>query len=296
MFGYVLPSRARLTEEGKTVFQTTYCGLCRTMREKYGFFASLTLNYDFTFLALLLSGAGKTETCRRRCIAHPCHGCDAAVTSPALERSAAYGVILAYWQTRDKIADGRGFSRIKARVAARCLAGAYRRAARDEADFDRMTREQLARLADAERRKTPSLDEPADAFASLLAAVSASVADESERRVFRELFYHLGRWIYLVDAADDLEEDMRTGNYNPLLYRFSLTEPHLTGQTREEFAATLALSVRAMASAFELLSFGDASEVLRSTFYEGLYQVGDAVLSGTFRVQKRKSLLRGREV
>ena len=74
MFGYVLPSRDRLDERERERFRAVYCGLCHTLRERYGFAASLLLNYDFTLLAILLS-SGDEESCTvRRCAVHPCKG------------------------------------------------------------------------------------------------------------------------------------------------------------------------------------------------------------------------------
>lgn len=283
MFGYVLPSREKLTAEEEKDFQSIYCGLCRTLKTRYGFAAACILNYDFTVLAVLLTREETLNKCHRRCAAHPCRGCDAAVETEALRRSAAYSVILAWWQLQDKIADERGGKRIKARLAAFFLRRAYRRAAEDAPGFDERTRAQLQKLSALEKAQCPTLDEPADAFAELLAAVAEELSTATERRIFRELFYHLGRWIYLVDAADDLAADFRSGSYNPLIFRYSLAEPALPEETKKEFSLTLDLSVRAMAAAFELFDFGARTGLLRSIFYEGMYQVGNAVLAGTFR-------------
>ena len=105
MFGYVLPSRDRLDERERERFRAVYCGLCHTLRERYGFAASLLLNYDFTLLAILLS-SGDEESCAvRRCAVHPCKGCRAQTSTPALEAAADRTVILSWWQLRDHIAD-----------------------------------------------------------------------------------------------------------------------------------------------------------------------------------------------
>ena len=288
MFGYVLPSRERLTGEEEKDFQSVYCGLCRTLKAHYGFAASCILNYDFTFLAILLTREEELQKCHRRCIAHPCKGCDAAKETTAMAKAAACSVILAWWQLQDKVADEKGIKRLKARCAAWLLRRAYRKAAQDAPAFNERTRAQLAELAVLEKTGCPTLDEPADAFARLLAAVAEELSEETERRIFRELLYHMGRWIYLVDAADDLAEDFRSGSYNPLIRRYSLTEPRLPEEIKKEFSFTLDLSVRAMAAAFELFDFGVWTALLRSTFYEGMYRVGNAVLAGTFRGTKDK--------
>ena len=115
------------------------------------------------------------------------------------------------------------------------------------------------------------------------------VEGETHRRVLSQLFYHLGRWIYLVDAADDLEKDYRSGSYNPLLYRFHLQTGVLTDEARQELSLTLDSSVRTMAAAFELWDFGAYCAVIESAVYHGLYAVGTSVLQGTFR-RRRRSL------
>ena len=128
MFGYVLPSRDRLDERERERFRAVYCGLCHTLRERYGFAASLLLNYDFTLLAILLS-SGDEESCTvRRCAVHPFKGCRAQTSTPALEAAADRTVILSWWQLRDHIADHGFWSGLKYRFASLFLRGAYRRA------------------------------------------------------------------------------------------------------------------------------------------------------------------------
>ena len=99
----------------------------------------------------------------------------------------------------------------------------------------------------------------------------------------------------MVDAADDLKKDFENGNYNPLIGRYDLTEGVLDEEQKAAFAATLDHSVRQMAAAFELWDFGCWTALLRSTFYEGLYQVGGAVLAGTFHREKRNVTLKRKQ-
>lgn len=112
--------------------------------------------------------------------------------------------------------------------------------------------------------------------------------DPVRRRVLAQLLYHLGRWIYLTDAADDLAKDQRSGSYNPLPLRFSMQEGKLTEESRQELAQTMDRSVERMAAAFELLECGVWQPVIESVVYAGLYQVGNAVLNGTFHQRPRR--------
>ena len=124
----------------------------------------------------------------------------------------------------------------------------------------------------------------------LLAGAAGEMDDPVRRRVLEQLLYHLGRWIYLVDAADDLKQDAREGNYNPVALRYGLTGGVWTPESRHEFAQTLDHSIHTMAADFELLDFGCWRRILESTLYTGLFYVGGAVLDGTFQsaVRNRK--------
>lgn len=287
MFGYVRPSDDRLTPADRETFRAAYCGLCHALGARYGLVGRMILNYDLTFLAMVLSdGAG--EMCAKRCAVHPMRRRCCVAGDPALDAAADMSVILTYWQLRDGVADHGFWGGLKYRIASVLLRPAYRKARERRPRFDAGTKAHLADLAALERERCSSLDAPADAFAKLLALAAEEVSDPVRRRVTAQLLYHLGRWVYLVDAADDLADDLRTGSYNPLALRFTLEKGALTAEGRQQFAATLDGSVRAMAAAFELADFGMYTPVIRAAVYEGLYLVGAAVLNGTFHRRRRE--------
>lgn len=295
MFGYVRPSQARLSEADKRRFGAAYCGLCRTLKERYGTAAQFILNYDFTFLAVLLSGPEEPEAAHGGCLAHPVQGRDYYPENAALELAADCSVILAWWQLQDAIQDQKGPKSVKYRAAAGALCGAYRRARELRPAFDRSTREHLEQLSRLEQEQCSSMDQAADAFALLLQEIGCQVDEPVKARVLEQLFYHLGRWIYLVDAADDLQQDFADGSYNPLIKRFSLKSGLLTEEAREALILSLDHSVRLMAAAYELWDFGVWSQIIRSTLYEGLFCVGKAVLEGTFQASDMLFRIDGRD-
>lgn len=282
MFGYVRPPQD-LPEEEYQRFGRAYCGLCHALGERYGTAARFILNYDFTFLAILLSEKEEGPVHHGHCAAHPVHGRDRLETTAALALSADESVILAYWQARDGVEDHDWFHGLKYRGASAALERAYRKAAGARPEFDESTRRQLRLLAELERENCPSMDRAADTFAVLLQGAALAVDEPVRRRVLEQIFYHLGRWVYLVDAADDLKKDAASGNYNPVALRYGLTEGVWTEEARESFAATLDQSIHMMATAFELWDFGVWTPVLETTLYTGLFRVGKAVLEGTFR-------------
>lgn len=287
MFGYVrLPQD--LPEEERNRFGRAYCGLCHTLGTRYGPAARFILNYDFTFLAILLSEKEEGPIHHGRCAAHPVHGRDRLESSPALDLAADESVILAYWQARDGVEDHDWLHGLKYRAVSAVLEPAYRKAAALRPDFDESTRRQLRLLAELEGEHCPSIDRAADTFAVLLRGAAQSVDEPVRRRVLEQIFYHLGRWVYLVDAADDLKKDAASGNYNPVALRYGLLDGVWTEESRTGFAATLDQSIHMMATAFELWDFGVWTPVLKSTLYTGLFRVGKAVLDGTFHGQGKK--------
>ncbi len=294
MFGYVRPSLGRLSQEDTARFSAMYCGLCRALGRRCGKAASLILNYDFTFLAVLLAEGEAEDPLHGRCIVHPLQGRDYFPGNDALDLAADCSVILAWWQLKDAIADSGGLA-AKYRSAALLLKPAYERARRSRPDFDRSTRRQLEELSRLEAERCPSMDQAADTFALLLQSAAGEVEDSVKRRVLEQMLYHLGRWIYLVDAADDLAEDFSSGSYNPLIYRYGLTEGKLTKEARESLVLSLDHSIRLMGAACELWDFGVWTPVIQATVYEGLFLVGQAVLEGTFQAADRMLFPGGRD-
>jgi len=283
MFGYVRPFRGELKCKDLELYRATYCGLCRTLRRRCGIMAPMILNYDFTFLAWLTAPEkGEQVTCRHRCHVLPVRRC-MCQQSPALEQAADASVILTHWQLKDKIRDDKGFARVKARCVKLLLSRAYVRATRRLPEFDRVVAGQLEQLHQLEQERCPSLDRPADTFAKLLMAAAPAVEDAGHRRATEQLLYHLGRWIYLIDARDDLEEDRKSGNYNPIALRWD-------GEILdEELQNTLNHSIALMRSAADLLNFGRQTELIENVLRFGLPAVQRAVFAGQWKqVQKQK--------
>ena len=283
MFGYVLPPLEALPQAEADRFRRAYCGLCHTLGERYGQAARMILNYDFTYLAILLSGADEPAPLEGRCPSSPVKRRAYQPASPALELAADESVILAWWQLRDGVADHGLWKGLGYRAASGALAGAYRRAAEIRPDFDRHVRNCLDELSALEAERCPSMDRAADTFARILQSAAGSAEDLIRRRVLEQMLYHLGRWVYLIDAADDLQKDAASGNYNPVALRYGLTDGRWTAESRRAFAGTLDQSVHMIATAFELWDFGVWRPLLESTIYTGLFAVGRAVLEGTFR-------------
>ena len=281
MFGYVHPSADMLSDADQKLFQAAYCGMCHTLGRRYGLPGRMILNYDLTFLAMLLE-KGTCEQCQKRCMVHPFQKRICCGRSDAMDTAADLSIILTWWQLRDGIADHGFWKGLKYRVAALLLKRAYRKARKCQPAFDATTEKHLEELAVLEGENCATLDQPADTFARLLQSACEVEPEPVRKRVLSEMLYHLGRWIYLIDAADDLKKDVASGNYNPLPLRYNLSGDTLDDESKTELSFTLDASIRTMAAAFELADFGVYRSLVQNVVYRGLYQVSAAVLNGTY--------------
>lgn len=286
MFGYVRPARPELKVRDWESYNAVYCGLCHTIGRRYGLLPRLFLNYDFTFLAMLLSPAEESpQTEGRRCIACPHKKKCVLVENEGLAVAADESVILTYHRLRDTVVDSGFWKANVARLLSLLLRPAYRKAAACRPAFDEAMRECLTRLSELEGEKCPSMDAVADTFAQILRAAAPETGETARDRSMEQLLYHVGRWIYLVDAWDDLEQDRRTGAYNPLLYRF----PDGAEAHREEMRRTLLGSLDLANAAFNLMEFGCWEPILGNILGIGLPAVEEAVFRGLWRKKNKNT-------
>lgn len=286
MFGYVRPYPGELKVKEYEQFKAVYCGLCSSMGKGYGLPSRFFLNYDFAFLSMLLyQGKDFPKICAKRCPGaffrrrRMCCGTD------AFDESAGYSVILTYWKLRDTVSDERLFKSFAARIASLFIRPAYKRAAARWTKFDESVKSLLSDLAILENANESSLDRVADKFANILAS-AAGEGTSSRTRVLRQLLYHLGRWVYIIDALDDLQEDADENRYNPLIYRFSSAGAGiLSDEDKAAVLSTLYASQDMIAASFDLLDENCWYPILRNIIYAGMPDVCRRVVDGTWHVK-----------
>ncbi len=264
MFGYIIPNQKLLSEEAIARYRTAYCGLCRRIGTLHGLSGRFTLSYDLTFLNLLLSSLyeGETECVQAcgHCPVHPIRKRSWRYSGPT-DYCADIGLALHYYNARDKWTDDHnlaalGYMRI---LEKKCRAV--------EARWPRQCgaiRQCLDRLADYEAAGSEDLDAVSGCFGELMAELFDYKQDRWAPEL-RSIGLHLGKYIYLLDAYDDLPRDKRKGAYNPLR---SLSEtPGYEEEMREIFDLLLA----ACARGFERLPCVEDADLLRNILYSGVW-------------------------
>lgn len=276
MMGYVRPCKARLGEEGWETYRAAYCGVCHALGRRYGQAYRWLLSYDLVFFALLIARDPFQER-EGHCVAHPVRKRRMALPGhSALEMAADATVLLACGRLRDHAVDSGFWGRMASRTGLAAMEKAYEASAERLPKAALAMETQMARLAVLEGERVPSLDRPADTFSTMLSALADDCGgtDEGERRVRREILRHLGRWIYLVDAVDDLNDDLKRGRYNPIAARYSLAEPDWGGSdAQRQVRHTMAQSRAAAAAAFDVGGTRPYAEIVRNILTVGLQLV-----------------------
>lgn len=284
MFGFIRPVKPELKVREVERFKQVYCGLCHAIREKYGHFHTAFLSYDMTFMALLLSSLEENEPkiVYKRCAASPVIKKPSCDIDNGIEHAADLSVLLNYHKLEDTIMDEKNVKRSAARVLKIIAKSAYKKAKIKNPKEDKIMSDCLKELSEIEKAKTASLDIPADCFARLMTcAVSDSYSDYTAR-VLKQLFYHTGRWVYLIDACEDLKDDLKSGLYNPVALRFGLDKPDLS-KVREPLEITLERSLIDIYNAFQLLDIKRDYELMENIICLGMPMVTRQVLDGTYK-------------
>lgn len=277
MFGYVRPFKPEMKFCEFDAYKSVYCALCKELGKEYGVAARMTLSYDGTFLALMGAALSeqKAKVCGGRCTCNPLKKCNYYQgEDTGVAYAAAVNVLLSAARCRDTIQDSKGFKKLGARLLLWCLRGAEKKAIRKEPETAQVIAEQMHNQQKLEAEGCAVPDQAAEPSAAMLAHFAAHLArDDVQRRILSVLGYQLGRWVYLADALDDLADDLKKKQYNPLIVRFGITgdsDSDAVEQAKNYARQVLCANEARLAGAYELLNLHRLSPVLNNVIYEGL--------------------------
>ncbi len=277
MFGYIRPCKPELKVREFETFQAVYCGLCKELSHVYGPFASLTLSYDFTFIATISLGLSEQECGFKRCAcaANPFRKKPCLLPCGDLTYCASAAMLMIYYKLRDDIQDSGLLKGLGYRMLLPFAAHARKKAARLFPEADAVMAEFIRRQGQVEREGCSSLDQAADPTANALALLCQRLSDRpAQQTVLHRFGYLLGRYVYFADALDDLEEDARKGGYNPFLARFGALPME---EIRSHARQVLNLTVGELPPAYELLELKRYKPILDNIIYLGLHNELNAI-------------------
>lgn len=262
MFGYVVMNKPEIKFKDFDLYRSFYCGLCRELKDRYGISGQISLTYDMTFVVILLSALYEPPTRKgtTRCIIHP-------VRKQPVRRNAVTGyaadmnVLLTYHKCRDDWEDEKkamalGYSKV--------LQGKVRKLDKKYPEKSRRIQELLKELSEMEKAGEHDIDKMSGCFGRIMEEIFAWKQDVWEN-LLRRMGFFLGKFIYLLDAYDDVEEDVKNKDYNPFAEKYTMEG--FEGEVRQILMMMMAETCRE----FEKLPIIKYGDILRNILYSGVW-------------------------
>ena len=269
MFGYVKTDFPNLYVKDTVLYKAMYCGLCKGIGRACGQKGRFLLNYDLTFLSVLMHNILGVDVKieNQKCVIHQLRKRPIAVVDSLTEKIGALNVILAYHKMNDDVIDSG-----KGKLSRALFSSAYKKAKKKEPLLDEIVSKRYAELIAYEKINGDSVDMAADPFGNMLLDVVKVISKEEFSNELGNLAYNLGKWIYLIDALDDFDKDKRKNNFNVFvnMYQTIKSKQQLIDEKKSEivFIFTGVLSVIAEMS--KKLNYKFNHDLTDNVFMRGL--------------------------
>ena len=266
MFGYVTAYKPELKMKDFYKYKAYYCGLCKVLREKYGFLGQLTLTYDMTFLVILLHSLYESDMNfeEHRCVVHPAKK-QKMLYNEITEYAADMNIVLTYFHFADDWKDEKSKAGL---VGVRAFRKTYLEIEKKYPKKCRIIRSCLKKLQTCEAQQEENIDITARYFGELMAEL-LTYRQDVWTKTLRRMGFYLGKFIYILDAYDDVEQDLESGSYNALISLYG--EPDFDERCKEMMTYVLAECT----SQFERLPCIEDADILRNILYVGVWEKYD---------------------
>lgn len=262
MFGYVTFNKPELKIKDFEKYQQYYCGLCQCLKSAHGRRSQLTLNNDLTFVGILLSGLYEPEeTVRKiRCPLHPVH-VRTVRSNTCLDYASDMTIILTYYKLDDDVIDENSH---KSRLFKKILNKEFQKVEKKYPQKVQTIMAQLDRIHELEKANSTDLDLVAGCFGHVMAEI-LTYQDDIFKDDLYQMGYYLGKFIYLIDAYEDIEDDIRKNTYNPLKKQFENENFH------DYCYSILEMMISQSSFYFEKLPIIENHDILKNIIYSGIW-------------------------
>ena len=263
MFGYVRINKMDLTFREFDYYKGYYCGLCKYLKENHGEVSRLSLNYDITFLIVILTALYKLDSdiTYERCIANPLKK-KMRIVNEITEYAASMNILLSYYKLEDNLYDDNG---IKDKLAYELYKGKLKKAYEKYPQKAEYIKQQLGNLRELEKQESKSIDKVSNTFGNLMGEIFVYKKDEYEQNL-RNLGFNLGKYIYILDAYEDLEEDNKKGRYNPFIDYIDKKE-----ELKNKVDRLISMSLGMATKNIEQLNLEFNKSIIDNIIYSGVY-------------------------
>lgn len=266
MFGYVMPLKEELKVREFDIFKSYYCGLCFEIGS-ISQVSRLTLTYDMAFLAMLLSSVyTKQEKVEKRFCPYKMKKVSVIPSNEFIRYAAEMNILLSNRKLIDDFNDEKNYLKLffSKLIKARNISIK----AKEKLEIIDSCLKELSML---EKAKCNNIDETSDCFARLTSGLFSNTED-STGRILDSMGYNIGKWIYIMDAYDDLLDDIRDGKYNPFIYSFEYKkEPEdFKKSIKNNVEFVLLKCLDEISKGFELLDIKKNRGIIENIVYLGM--------------------------
>jgi hypothetical protein len=214
MFGYVRINKMDLTFREFDIYKGYYCGLCKSLKENRGMTSTLSLNYDITFLILLISSLYKIKPnmVNERCLANPLKK-KMKITSEITEYAADMNILLTYYKLEDNVKDEKRF---RDKIVYYLYRPIFKKSHNKYTAKSNYIKNRLNELHTLEMNKISNIDEVSNVFGDIMSEIFTYKEDEYTN-ILKNIGFNIGKYVYVLDAYEDLEKDHKKGRYNPFM-------------------------------------------------------------------------------
>lgn len=250
------------------IYNAFYCGLCKNLGKNYGQVYRLMLSYDFAFLGILYNAVNGTccQIERQHCIIHPFGKKNCICCLSDLDYTASAAVISIYHKICDTVSDSNFIVSAFFRMIKIILKPGYKKARSKYPDLCSGIEFYMSEQSRIENEQCSSIDLACEPTAQIMSLIAQGITENPEcKRNLSGLGYHLGRFTYIADASDDLEKDIKNGNYNPLFLNFKNIN-----EARKFADENLNMSVGMISEFYSKINITKFKEIIDNIIYLGL--------------------------
>lgn len=298
MFGYVRAFKPQMRICEYDTYKSVYCGLCKRMGKDFGFISRFTLSYDFTFLAIMNMALGDYCITHKaeRCVAHPLKKSMCLKSDDALEYPANAAIILIYHKLKDDYADRGLKGKATAFFTLPFIKRGYKKASNKYPELAKIIEAQIKEQKYIEKNNEDSIDKACHPSAVMMEETAKLLSDNpEEKRILGRFGYFLGRYVYLCDVLDDLNDDYKKGNYNPALLKFDFKndKKELSDEQFEKAAnyvlESINMTLAEIANAYVLIEQKRFQEINNNIIYLGLRNTFSLIYNRKFDKKEKKN-------
>lgn len=286
MFGYIKPFKPEMKIKEFDTYKAIYCGLCKQLGKSYGPFSTLTLSYDFTFLAIIFLGIDNKKPAfqKQTCTANPLKKKACLCLNDNVEFCAATAMIMFYYKLIDNYNDGNLADKAKVMSIKHFAKSARDKSKAKFPQIDQIVKECMDNQFKLENSGNYSIDAAAESSSQALAQILQLASnDEKTQRILYRLGYLVGRFVYLIDALDDLDDDIKSDNFN--VFKIKMEKEKLEKEEVEKYAReSINLTISQIALSYELLEFKRYKTILDNIIYLGLHDTMKKVIDREVKI------------